>query len=39
MGLEVVPQLAPREHHCVKQLLDLGAPRLGLGQHLADAIH
>jgi hypothetical protein len=39
VGLEVVLQLAPREHHCVEQLLDLRIPCLGLGQHLADVVH
>jgi hypothetical protein len=39
VGLELVPELAPREHHCVEQLLDLWVPRLGFRQHLADVIH
>jgi hypothetical protein len=38
VGLEVVPELAPREHHRVKELLDLWVPRLGFVQHLADVI-
>jgi hypothetical protein len=39
VGLEVVSQLAPRKHHCVEQLLYLGIPRLGLGQHFTDIVH
>jgi hypothetical protein len=39
VGLEVVLQLAPREHYRVEQLLDLRIPRLGLKQHLADVVY
>jgi hypothetical protein len=39
MSLEVVVELAPREDHCVKQLMDLRITRLGLGQNLADVVH
>jgi hypothetical protein len=39
VGLEVVPQLASRKHHRVEELLDLGVPCFGLGQHLADVVH
>jgi hypothetical protein len=34
-----VPELAPREHHCVEQLLDLQVAHFGLGQHIANVIH
>jgi hypothetical protein len=37
--LEVVIELAPREDHCVEQLLDLRITRLCLGQNLADVIY
>jgi hypothetical protein len=39
VSLEVVAELAPREDHCIKQLLDLGIARLGLGQDFADVVH
>jgi hypothetical protein len=39
MSLEVVAKLAPRENHCVEQLLDLGVARLGVGQDFADVVH
>jgi hypothetical protein len=39
MGLEVVAKLAPRENHCVEQLLDLWVARLGVGQDFADVVH
>jgi hypothetical protein len=39
VGLEVVPELAPCEHHCLEHLLDLRVACLGLGQHFADVIH
>jgi hypothetical protein len=34
-----VTELAPREDHCVEQLLDLRITRLCLGQNLADVIY
>jgi hypothetical protein len=39
MSLEVVVEFAPREDHCVKQLLDLWVARLGFGQDLANVVH
>jgi hypothetical protein len=39
VSLEVVTELAPREDHCVEQLLDLRIMRLCLGQNLADVIY
>jgi hypothetical protein len=39
MGLKVVAKFAPREHHCIEQLLDLRVTRLGFKQHLADVVH
>jgi hypothetical protein len=39
VSLEVVAEFAPREDHCVKQLLDLRVTHLGLGQDLADVVH
>jgi GNAT superfamily N-acetyltransferase len=39
VSLEVVTELAPREDHCVEQLLDLRITRLCLGQNLADVIY
>jgi hypothetical protein len=33
-----VAEFAPREDHCVEQLLDLQIARLGLGQYLADVV-
>jgi hypothetical protein len=39
MGLEVVAEFAPRENHCVEQLLDLWVARLGVGQDFADVVH
>jgi hypothetical protein len=39
MRLEVVEEFAPREYHCVKQLLDLWVARLGFGQDFADVVH
>jgi hypothetical protein len=39
VGLEVVAKLAPREDHCVEQLLDMGVARLDVGQDLADVVH
>jgi hypothetical protein len=34
-----VAEFAPREDHCVKQLLDLWVARLGVGQDFADVVH
>jgi hypothetical protein len=34
-----VVEFAPRENHCVKQLLDSWVARLGLGQDFADVVH
>jgi hypothetical protein len=39
VSLEVVMELAPREDHCVEQLLDLRITRLCLEQNLADVIY
>jgi hypothetical protein len=39
VSLEVVTELAPREDHCVEQLLDLRITRLCLGQNLTDVIY
>jgi hypothetical protein len=39
MGFEVVAKLALRENHCIKQLLDLGVARLGIGQDFANVVH
>jgi hypothetical protein len=39
VGLEVVPQLAPCEHHRVELLLNLRISCLDLGQHLADVVY
>jgi hypothetical protein len=39
MGLEVVAEFAPRENHCIEQLLDLWVARLGVGQDFADVVH
>jgi hypothetical protein len=39
MSLKVVAEFAPRENHCVKQLLDLWVARLGVGQDFADVVH
>jgi hypothetical protein len=39
VSLEIVPELAPRQDHCVEQLLDLRIARLGLGQYLADVVY
>jgi hypothetical protein len=39
MSFEVVPEFAPREDHCVKQLLDLWVARLGFGQDLTHVVH
>jgi hypothetical protein len=39
MSLEVVGEFAPREDHCVKQLLDLRVARLGFGQDFTDVVH
>jgi hypothetical protein len=39
VGLEVVAEFAPRENHCVEQLLDLWVARLGVGQDFTDVIH
>jgi hypothetical protein len=39
VSLEVVVEFAPREDHCVKQLLDLWVACLGLGQDFADVVH
>jgi hypothetical protein len=39
MSLEVVAEFAPREDHCVEQLLDLWVVRLGFRQDLADVVH
>jgi hypothetical protein len=39
VSLEVVAEFAPRENHCVKQLLNLRVDRLGVGQNLADVVH
>jgi hypothetical protein len=39
MGLEVVAEFAPRENHCIKQLLDLRVTRLGVGQDFAYVVH